>query len=406
MKLKNIYLFLLSVFTLLILIAAFSEDSSGEDEVKGNDQIIKFSHSFHADLAGCEDCHSKAAESTSLKDRLMPDHENCGTCHDVEDSEQCGTCHYEDKFEPLVQNTSAAEKLLFNHSFHIKDQNLECSSCHKGINEVDYAFQAAQPKPAMTDCLTCHNNVTVASNACESCHLQTGNLIPVSHQDVSFIKNHKFKANDVAADCIMCHDNITNSCEDCHAASGITSANTADDFFQPYAPNSFVDGAKRQKVNRVHELNYRFLHGIDAKSKRTECESCHQVETFCSTCHQGDEADYGLSGITPASHLKPGFFTIGAGTGGGEHAILAKRDIESCASCHDTQGADPTCITCHLDSDGIKGTNPKTHPRNFMSDVKGDWHDSQGSICFNCHNGTPGFTPAGTGFCGYCHGSK
>ena len=62
----------------------------------------------------------------------------------------------------------------------------------------------------------------------------------------------------------------------------------------------------------------------------------------------------------------PDFTTIGVGTGGGEHATLARRDIERCISCHDVQGADPTCITCHLDSDGIKGTNPKTHPAGFM----------------------------------------
>ncbi|MFO7447658.1 MAG: cytochrome c3 family protein [Ignavibacteriaceae bacterium] len=399
MKLKYLYLFLLTAVTGLLFSAAFSDIQEAEAEVKGNDKIIKFSHSFHAELAGCADCHAKAAASTSLKDRLMPDHEDCGTCHDVEDSEQCVTCHYEDTYEQLVQNKS---ELFFNHSFHVTDQKMECESCHKGIKEADYGFQAAQPNPVMADCYSCHNDLTVASNACESCHTSTVNLIPQTHKDVAFIKTHKFEANDVAADCIMCHDNNNNSCQDCHAASGIDVANVPNDFFQPYSPNSFSDGAAKQKLNRVHELNYRFIHGIDAKSKRTDCASCHQVETFCETCHTGENGDYALGGITPASHLKAGFITIGVGTGGGEHARLAKREIESCASCHDTQGADPTCITCHLDSDGIQGTNPKTHPSNFMRDVKGDWHDSQGSMCFNCHTSTI----AGAGFCGYCHGSN
>ena len=66
---------------------------------------------------------------------------------------------------------------------------------------------------------------------------------------------------------------------------------------------------------------------------------------------------------------------IGVGSGGGDHATLAKRDTERCMACHDVNGADPTCITCHFDADGIKGTNPKTHPASFMRNDHGDWHN-------------------------------
>jgi hypothetical protein len=85
---------------------------------------------------------------------------------------------------------------------------------------------------------------------------------------------------------------------------------------------------------------------------------------------------------------------------------MAHRDIESCISCHDVQGADPTCISCHLDNDGIKGTNAKTHPANFMMDEHGDWHDNEGSICFNCHTVILSTAQSGNGFCGYCHGGQ
>ena len=178
-----------------------------------------------------------------------------------------------------------------------------------------------------------------------------------------------------------------------------------DNFYQPYAPNNFVDGARMQKLNRVHDLNYRYFHGIDARSKRFDCQSCHQIETFCAECHQAEEGDFNMSGTVPASHLKSGFFTYGVGTGGGEHATLARRDIESCIACHDVQGADPTCITCHQDADGIKGTNSKTHPSGFMNNEEGDWHSSQGSVCYNCHTSASPLSQAGTGFCGYCHGA-
>jgi hypothetical protein len=110
-----------------------------------------------------------------------------------------------------------------------------------------------------------------------------------------------------------------------------------------------------------------------------------------------------MGGIVPASHLLPDFTTIGVGSGGGQHAILAKREIESCVSCHDIQGGDPTCIVCHLDSDGIRGTNPKTHSSNFMRDVDGDWHETKSSVCYNCHTSAITATQQSDGFCNYCH---
>jgi len=386
-----------------LLITAFSSRNISQPKNE-NKNIIKFSHKFHSELAECESCHKAVVTSTSLKDRLMPNHDNCIECHDVEDTEQCSTCHFDETYEPLIQKKS---ELLFNHSSHITDQQLKCDNCHKGLNTVDYSSELALPNPIMEDCFSCHKDQTKASNACESCHLSTADLKPQSHRSVSFITAHKFAASELNANCAMCHSSNQNSCEDCHTATKeITEKNFPDDFYQPYSPGNFTDDSKKQKINRVHDLNYRFSHGIDSKGKTTECQTCHEVETFCASCHQSENRDFALGGIVPASHLKPNFFTIGVGSGGGEHAILAKRDVERCASCHDVQGADPTCITCHLDSDGIKGTNPKTHSPNFMRDIEGDWHDSQGSICFNCHTSSSPSSPSGIAFCGYCHGGN
>jgi hypothetical protein len=400
MKLTYIYFTALSAAIAYLFLSAFNMNKQNLPE-EGNKQVIKFSHSLHKDMVDCKTCHSAVIASTSLKDRLFPNHDNCADCHAVDDENECKTCHYEDKYEPLIQKES---ELYFDHKFHIEDKGLECESCHKGISEVDYSMAAAQPKPIMEDCYGCHNNITVASNACESCHISTAHLIPQTHKSVSFMQTHKFDARTFDANCVMCHDNVSNSCEECHEATNvITEMNTPDDFYQPYVPLQFNDGSRKQQITKVHEFNYRFTHGIDSKGKTSECQSCHEVETFCASCHQSEGGDFAMGGIVPASHLKSGFFTIGVGSGGGEHAILAKRDIERCASCHDVQGADPTCINCHLDSDGIKGTNPKTHASNFMRDNFGDWHNSLGSICFNCHTSQSPTSLAGMGFCGYCH---
>lgn len=396
MKIKIFYSIVVLISASFLFIASRNSTSyqSDEKEVK-----IKFSHSVHAELVDCKTCHNAVVQSISLNDRLFPNHDNCSSCHDVNNENECSTCHVGDSYEPIVKEKS---ELIFNHKFHIENQNMECESCHKGLTEVDYSWQAVAANPPMENCYSCHNDKSLASNACESCHISTANLYPQNHKVARFINTHKFSAQMVGANCAMCHDN--NICEECHIATNvITEVNLRNDFYQPYYSSNFVDGSRQQAIRRVHELNYRFTHGFDAKGKTSECQSCHQVENFCASCHAAENTDFAYSGIMPATHLKPNFFTLGVGTGGGLHATLAKRDIERCTSCHDVNGGDAVCITCHLDSDGVKGTNPKTHIVGFMKDQKGDWHETQGSICYNCHTSANPNSPKNSGFCNYCH---
>ncbi|HZW40202.1 MAG TPA: cytochrome C [Ignavibacteriaceae bacterium] len=403
MKLKYLYIVTFFSAFIFLMVTAFTADE-GDDNKSGNENKIHFSHSLHKDIAECQQCHIQVTKSTSLKDRLMPNHESCQECHDTENSDECSKCHIDENYEALEQDVS--KELIFNHSFHLTNAAAVCETCHKGISDVDYAEQAPHHDPSMENCYSCHSDNGKATISCEGCHTQTAGLLPQDHKSVSFLKSHKYKAEELNANCVMCHNNGNNSCESCHAATeSLTEANGNSDFFQPYEPNNFVGDPKIQKITRVHDLNYRYFHGIDAKNQRLDCQSCHQLEVFCTSCHQSDESDFSMGGIVPATHLQQNFFTFGVGTGGGLHAELAKKEIESCVSCHDVQGADPTCVTCHLDSDGIKGTNPKTHRTGFMKDEEGDWHESQGSVCFNCHTGSPS-NPPGVGFCGYCHGAK
>jgi hypothetical protein len=401
MKIKYLYSALALSLICFLTIAAINKNGNGEQE-KTNKDVIKFSHKAHKEITDCASCHTGAAESVSLNTRLLPEKSVCATCHDVNDEKNCVQCHYTDKYEPLIQKKP---EMIFNHKFHLTDQKLACESCHKGLSDVEYSFESVSAKPAMSVCYDCHNGNSVATNVCESCHISTVKLIPQNHQQVSFLKNHKFVATKDDAQCQMCHNN--SFCESCHVSTTmITEKNSARDFYTPYSPHKFIDNTKQQNITRVHDLNYQFTHGIDLKGKTSECQTCHQPETFCASCHESKGGDFALEGTLPSSHRAPNFVTIGVGTGGGQHAILARRDIEQCSSCHDLQGADQNCILCHVDNDGIKGTNPKTHPRNFRSDLeKGDWHTDQGSVCYSCHtdaNARPGGIK-GVGFCGYCH---
>ncbi len=321
------------------MITAFISNPQNLRDKKTNKDIIKFSHKVHASI-DCENCHISVIQSVKLTDRLLPVKDNCSSCHDVNDSETCNTCHYEDVYEPFIIKKS---HLIFNHKLHIENGQ-KCDDCHKGLTEVDYSFQAVSHNPDMASCYKCHNDIN-QTNACEACHISTANLIPQDHRSANFVKLHKFSASKVDANCIMCHDN--NSCEECHVGTKIlTEKNKPNDFYQPYSSSNFIDGAKQQKLNRVHDLNYRFTHGMDLKGKNGQCQTCHEIETFCVNCHNQSGGDISLGGIMPASHLKPGFVSF-PGTNGGEHARLARRDIERCISCHDVQGKDPSCINCH-----------------------------------------------------------
>ena len=404
MKVKLNYLTYFSALAIFLAFNAF-QYTVGDEKTPSNKEVIKFSHKFHIEMgAECEGCHSGALESTSLTGGLLPKMDDCAGCHDVTDNDQCTTCHYGENYQSFTEKTPG---LYFNHKFHVTEQNKKCTDCHQGLDKVEYSIESAAAFPGMENCYTCHNNQSVAANVCESCHISTVNLLPKNHETVNFFDNHKFIALNDKENCIMCHDN--SFCESCHVSTISTdAANTKDDFYTPYSPHKFIDNEKQQQITRVHDLNYRFTHGIDAKGISTECRTCHEVETFCAECHNVSGGDFALGGFVPSSHTAVNFATIGVGSGGGEHAILAKRDIESCASCHDTEGTDPNCIICHVDNDGIKGTNPKTHDTNFMRDEHGDWHSSQSAVCYNCHidaSASPMGT-AGIGFCGYCHGSN
>jgi len=399
MKLKYIYLLVSVISVTFLTLTAFTGKLSLYDEIVTNKDLINFSHSLHSDLSECADCHSSVTESVSLDDRLLPDHEDCVNCHEVDNEEECNTCHIDEIYEPLIQTKS---ELIFSHKDHISDE-LDCVNCHKDFASIDYSAEAEQKTPPMELCVTCHSPEETAPGFCESCHISTVNLVPQNHMTANFIKGHKFLAESFDANCMMCHNNST--CDECHiSTTTITENNTADDFYQPYMPSQGIDGTKQQVIQRVHELDYRYIHGIDANSNISDCQTCHQIESFCASCHASEPGDFSLGGIAPLSHIGPNFKTIGVGSGGGEHAILARRDLESCTACHDVQGADPSCITCHLDSDGIQGTNPKTHVSNFMRNEQGDWHESAGSICYNCHTSASPSSRKTDGFCNYCHG--
>lgn len=353
-----------------------------------------FSHKLHIEdiEVDCEGCHPSASESTMADDKNMPSHEECFICHDDDTaSQKCGTCHA-DPSDPQSLPTVTRD-YFFNHSFHIEQKDMECTDCHKGLEEVELATE--ENLPSMEQCLECHNDIT-APKQCRGCHTAEAVLIPDTHTS-DWTITHKHTARYTKAQCSSCHED--NYCEDCHSGTRLLETGSSDkDYINPNSPSS--EGEKNMTVTRIHDINYRYSHGIDASSKKSNCILCHQETQFCVRCHQEDEK---ITYLKPSWHSGAnwGALVEAVGSGGGKHAELAKRDIERCASCHDSQGEDPVCLMCHRDFIPGRGNDLKTHsPGMFSGMDRGSWHINEGSICYNCHTDTK---TAGIGFCGYCH---
>lgn len=413
MKVLKIYLLLLVSLILFITFTAYNVSTSkGQQKVyhsvkkeppQDNREVIKFSHTKHLKEAGmeCRDCHTKAPGSEKSSDALTPVKPTCSACHDVEDTKECSLCHYEGVQKKLV---ASVKELSFSHKKHLS-LGKKCEDCHINMGNYKYSNDNPNKYPSMDNCYACHNDREV-TNACEACHTNTTNLVPVNHLSSNFLNEHKGVINlsDKNNNCMMCHSD--NFCQVCHSAAGYKGKNAANDFFAPYytkGTGTIRTRAELKKLNTVHDLNYLYTHGLDAQQKTYECKTCHDVGNFCAACH--NNGGNVMTGIMPRSHINPNFKTIGVNTGGGLHAELARKDVESCQACHDVNGADPVCIRCHFDNDGVQGTNPKTHEKGFLNDEKGIWHDTQGAVCYTCHT-DPNARPNGIfgiGFCGYCH---
>ena len=354
MKITKYYLlFLLSVVIFLTTTAYLSKGKSEyvkkekvfkTETIYDNSQIIKFNHKIHTVDAEikCEDCHKKALTSVSSKDNLNPKKKDCEGCHDVKDTKECKLCHYDNVYKKL---RSSDRELIFSHKDHVKNE--KCTDCHKNLDAVKFSKESAAGFPNMESCYKCHDNKT-ASSDCEACHNNLTNLTPKTHLKTNFLNEHTMVAGVSSKNnCMMCHSD--NFCQACHSPLNYTGDNTKDNFYAPYYTKdngTRTDRGDLQKLTTAHNLNYLYTHGLDANQKSFECNTCHSPVDFCASCHQNGGNT--VTGIAPSSHQQPNFATMDASTGGGLHSQLARRDIESCQSCHDAPGQDPVCAQCHL----------------------------------------------------------
>jgi hypothetical protein len=349
---KGNLLFAAVVIALLAVSLAMKEPpAAGAGHTVDHSKYLKFSHTLHVKDQGvaCEDCHHDAKKSARSSDNILGDHESCKSCHEEKISSDCAFCHtHPDEIVPIPLPDRA---LIFSHELHISTHSLKCETCHQELDTVTVASE--ENLPGMKLCIDCHGARRVSTN-CESCHTDLAGLIPADHLAGDFKRDHsqRTRLGGVDVSCSMCH--TESFCQDCHTGAELHGfKSTRDLMADPATRMPLRDTPRESKLQNVHDLNYRFTHSIDAKSRRTDCFACHEQQIFCTPCHEaGGNIDQ--KKIKPESHLAPGFTTIGKGSGGGRHAELARRDIETCISCHDVQGGDPTCMLCHTEGGAVR----------------------------------------------------
>lgn len=337
---------LLAAILVAAMIAAVATHDTAAPAFAAGDgeRSIRFSHVKHASERGiaCADCHTDVPKSALASDRLIPGHPSCQTCHDEQVNNDCAYCHVNpDDIRPSVL---PSRDLVFSHEHHVGRCAIACESCHGGVSTDEGAPDIRYPD--MASCMQCHGTGKV-SNECSTCHRDFSRLVPGNHLASGFGKEHDqpVRVGLLEVQCADCHNE--GFCQECHSGDqlrrfgGARSLMTA-----PGARTPLKDSPDALRLQAAHDLNYRFTHAVDARSRASECATCHESRTFCAECHESGGLLDGLR-VKPQSHFEAGFVTIGAGTGGGRHAEMGRRDIESCVSCHDVEGKDPSCMLCH-----------------------------------------------------------
>ena len=336
---------------------------------------VRFDHALHLEDMECGDCHDAAASKVA-RDRMIPGHATCESCHDVEATtgdETCAMCHTGFDATAMArpkQLVIPTANLKFNHAVHVA-KDIGCERCHGSVDKVKLATRQNLPK--METCLECHHPGGEAAGACSTCHLtdergkvakvmpngarlvpELGNPFGVYHSP-DYARQHEHDAFVRGDTCDACH--TESECLACHDAA--------------------------IKTLKVHPNDWITLHPVPAKHGALECQSCHNYQEFCATCHErvgiGQQSDPRLRAANVSVH-PPGWATE---LGPNHHGVWASRDINSCASCHREEG----CIQCHATRarGGDFGANP--HPPGFRAQACG-LYQKNARVCLKCHQPT------------------
>ena len=342
---------------LLAVVAAAGCRPARTDAPKRTDAII-YSHEFHAQLDfDCDTCHKGIAQATDLDRSYLPREATCLECHaEKKEGGECGFCHTDPKHPQTYEIREIASRLP-----HVRHQPpvAECSRCHIALSEPDKPVRTAADHDT---CMSCHDHEQqYAAGTCDTCHDDLGRfgtkpVASFTHQG-DFLRTHGEQAATSAQTCARCHDQT--SCSDCHAK---TVGLRPEVKFSEDVVSSFI-----------HRGDFISRHALEARADSASCTKCHGTSS-CESCHT-------LNNLTsavpqPNTPHPPGWSFPG---GADFHGDAARRDIVSCASCHD-QGAASVCVRCH----NVGGVGGNPHPASWLDKHEASEIASNG-MCLACH---------------------
>jgi hypothetical protein len=280
---------------------------------------------------------------------------SCATCHDairlddaraLPTSDDCARCHRERTAEVVAavrHQTQKRTPIVFDHRQHLNLESItgQCVGCHAGV-AVDGVN--GDVFPPMATCTDCHEG-SLERGECAPCHRAEDmqKLVPETflRHDLNFLRDHGMEATRYGSTCSQCH--AERQCAACH------------DTVQTLGLATRLPTAIERDL--IHRADFETRHAIDARSQPAKCLRCHQVNE-CDSCHIAR----GVSGNGFGARNPHPIGWVGSGALGNHHGRAARRDILSCATCHE-RGPATNCIRCH--KVGGNGGNP--HPSGWRS---------------------------------------
>ncbi len=320
-----------------------------------------FPHGTHVDAdVACVSCHDMAKAT-----RLDPAARHVKIPANVTKQKLCSDCH---DAEPKLKVPARDRGYRFNfsHADHLKRVQ-DCKKCHVKVPEKGDTEPATPPMAACTSCH--HHQQEFAEARCTPCHVDLKGYRPESafRHEGNWLAMHGALARPSAESCAQCHDQTY--CAGCHS---------------PATAPARLETIFPERVDRafIHRGDYVSRHMVDASANPASCRRCHG-SAFCDACHTANNFSPSATGdrVRPLSHASGWANTVPGD--GGRHKLDARRDISSCAGCHDQRGPMNSCLTCHRSTSlGGAGNNP--HPKKFLDQFKLS-DVSKNAMCKECH---------------------